>query len=170
MTTPVIDSMQALFDCFCTELATAPNPPMHCQLRVGLDPVAADFDQFTDYCCEGLAYLRVIRVFPSGDNFPARDEVAIPCQPLAWGVEAEMGVFRCLPAEPNHMNPVAWQDAFEQVQFDVEAMVRASCCWKVHQEANNPNWLTYFWRDWFPFSNQGGCGGGAISLTAQIQM
>jgi hypothetical protein len=166
----VIDSARVLYDCLCTELATSPNPPVHCQFRVGLDPVAADFDQFEDYCCSGLAYLRIIRIYPSGDNFPARDEVSIPCQPLAWGIEMEMGVFRCLPAEPQHMDPVAWQDAFDQVQRDAEAMRHAACCWIEHQESNNVAWLNSFFRDWFPFSNQGGCGGGAISITAQIQM
>lgn len=166
----VISSAEKLYDCMCSELATNPNPPLYCQLRVGLDPVAADFDESTDYCCKGLAYLRILRVYPSGDNFPARDEVAIVCQPLAWGIELEMGVFRCLPSQPKHMDPVAWQNAFQQVQLDAKAMIRAVCCWKDDQEANNPDWLHYFFRDWFPFSNQGGCGGGAISVTAQIQI
>lgn len=169
MTSPTIDSAEQLHACLCAELAAVPNPPAHCQLRVGLDPIAADFDQFEDYCCTGLAYLRIIRVFPSGDNFPARDELSTPCSPIAWGIEMELGVFRCLPAEPLHMSPEAWQAAFRQVQLDQEAMVRAVCCWQDAEQANNPNFMGYFFRDWFPFSNQGGCGGGAISVTAQIQ-
>lgn len=166
----VTESAEKLFECFCNELASRPAPPTYCQYRVGLDPVAADFDQYEDYCCSGLAYVRIIRVYPSGDNFPARDEVSIPCQPLAWGIEMELGSFRCLPSEPNHMNPESWKESFDLVQQDAEAMRAAVCCWIADQESNNPAWLNSFFRDWFPFSNQGGCGGGAISVSAQIQM
>lgn len=169
MSEAILATAAKLYECFCEELQAGSNPPAHCQYRVGLDPVAADFDQFTDYCCEGLAYLRVLRIFPSGDNFPARDEVAIPCNPIAWGVEFELGVFRCLPVEPNHMDPTSWLNAFTQVQEDQTAMVNAVCCWRTDQSAN-PKWWGDFFRDWFPFSNQGGCGGGAISVTAQMQI
>ncbi len=169
--TLVSPSAQSLLNCLCQKLAANPDPPKHCQLRVGSDPVAADFDQYVDYCCEGIAYVRVIRRFPSGVNFPERDELATECQPGAWGVDLAMGVFRCVPAYEagNSMNESAWREAFIKVQNDQHAMTEAMCCWVADQDANNPYWMGWMIRDWFPFANQGGCSGGEWQITARFQ-
>lgn len=166
----ITPSAQSLLTCVQERMLLNPNPPQHFQLRVGLDPVAADFGtDGRDYCCEGLVYVRVIRRFPSGNNWPVRDEVSINCSPAAWAAELEIGSFRCVPAGDNHMDANAWEAAFENVQNDQEAMVEAICCWVDDQKVNNRYWMNYIIRDWFPFSNQGGCAGGAISVTAQFE-
>lgn len=168
--TIITPSAQSLLTCAQQQFLLNPNPPRHFQLRVGLDPVAADFTGNRDYCCEGLVYVRVIRRFPAGNNWPVRDEVSMNCSPAAWGAELELGSFRCVPAtDQNSMDADAWEAAFENVQNDQEAMAEAICCWVEDQKNNNRSWMNYIVRDWFPFANQGGCSGGAISVTGQFE-
>lgn len=165
----ILPSAKSLLACLCATLNSNPNPPAYCQLRVGLDPVAADFDQYEDYCCSGIAYVRVVRRFPAGANFPERDELPSNCAPTAWGADLNMGVFRCMPTGRDSMDPDAWDAAFTQVQHDQQAMADAICCWIQEQQLNNPYWMNFMIRDWFPFSLQGGCSGGEFQLVAQYE-
>lgn len=167
----ILPSAQALLTCFCNELAANPNPPALCCFRIGSDPVAAEFDNRTgtDWCCEGLAYVRIMRRFPGGAQFPIADELASDCMPAAWGVDMEMGAFRCAPDGVGELDCSSWLRSFTNVQNDQQAMADAICCWIADQKANNPFWMNYMVRDWQPFALQGGCTGGAMIVQAQFQ-
>jgi hypothetical protein len=69
----VLPVAQQLLACLCEALSTNPNPPAQCCLRVG-DVVYADFNQYQDQCCDGLAYVRVVRIYPTSE-FPSQTEV-----------------------------------------------------------------------------------------------
>jgi hypothetical protein len=162
----IAPSAIALLSCLEQRMALNPNPPEHFVVRVGSDPVAADFDEYNDYCCQGLVYVRVMRRFPSGSDFPISDELASNCMPTGWGVDLAMGSFRCAPDE---FNPEGWLETFQTVQNDQQAMADAICCWKDQQEQENPgNFLNWFSQDWLPFALQGGCTGGEWRITAQF--
>lgn len=164
--TAIIASAEALLECFRSTLGLNPNPPALLCFRVGLDPVAADFDESQDYCCSGLAYIRILRRFPAGQQFPVADQFASSCQPQAWGVAFELGSFRCAP---DGVDCDAWKETFVNVQNDQQAMGDAICCWIEHQQTNNLFFMNYMLGDWRPFSLQGGCTGGAMDVLAQFQ-
>lgn len=163
--TAILPSALSLLECLREAMLQNPNPPQHFVVRVGSDPVAADFDEQIDYCCQGLVYVRILRRFPSGAQFPIADELASPCMPAAWGVDMAIGSFRCAPDE---FNPEGWEQTFTNVQNDQQAMADAICCWKTDQEANNPFFINWFSQDWLPFALQGGCTGGEWRVTAQF--
>lgn len=162
----VISSAEALLACLEQQMLLNPNPPQNFGLRVGSDPVAADFNEAVDFCCQGIVYVRVVRRFPSGQQFPIADEQAMDCAPAGWAVHFEMGSFRCAP---DGMDPEAWEDTFVNVQNDQQAMISAICCWVEHQQLNNPGFLNFMVNDWFPFALQGGCTGGAMQVIGQFQ-
>lgn len=154
-----------LLECLCDALATNPNPPAQCCLRVG-DVVYADFNQFQDQCCEGLAYVRIARIFPSHE-FPAQLETWTPCTNLQFAVELEMGVFRCEPQQETVDLPScdAWTATATQVANDWEAMTRAACCLDEQLQADpatrgNPLIMGV----WQPTNSGGGCTGGTLSV------
>lgn len=160
----IFPAMKSLLDCLKEAALDNPNPPMHFVLRSGSDPVAADFDQYNDYCCQGMMYVRLLRRFPAGQNWPDADELAYDCAPAAWGANIEMGAFRCVP---DKFDPAGWEASVQNIQNDQEAMVQAICCWVAQQEAENPCYSNFFIRDWLPFANLGGCTGGAMNVFAQ---
>lgn len=165
--TAIIASAEALLECFIQELNKNPNPPELVCFRVGSDPVAAEFDETgKDYCCSGLAYLRVLRRFPAGEQFPIQDEQVMDCQPLAWGVNFELGAFRCAP---DGVDCEGWKETFINVQNDQQAMNTAICCWIEDQKVNNLFFMNSMIRDWRPFALQGGCTGGGQDVQAQYQ-
>lgn len=164
--TIIAPSAIALLECLEEKMLLNPKPPAHFVVRVGSDPVAADFDEFNDYCCQGLVYVRIVRRFPSGDQFPIADELASDCAPAAWGVDIAIGSFRCAP---NEFNPTGWLETFQNVQNDQQAMADAFCCWVERQKATNPFMINHFVQDWLPFALQGGCTGGEFRFTGQFQ-
>lgn len=149
-----------LLTCLCDALSTNPNPPAQCCLRVG-DVVYADFNQYQDQCCEGLAYVRITRIYPSHE-FPAQLETWTPCANLQFAVELEMGVFRCEPQQGTVDLPSCdeWTATTTQVANDWEAMTRAACCLQDQLPVGDPLLMGV----WQPMNSGGGCTGGILPV------
>jgi uncharacterized cupin superfamily protein len=137
------------------------NPPMHFSLRTG-EQVAHDMSQTEDLCCEGLAYVKVNRVYPSAD-FPNEDEEWMPCAPLAWAADLEIGILRCAPTGDVNAMPT---DAEWVATTDIVANDSAAIRLAVQDFAARVDPLTdYMVRPWLPFGPQGACTGGTQIVT-----
>lgn len=161
----VFPQAERLLTCLCNALATNPNPPLNCCMRVG-DVVYADFNQTQDQCCEGLAYVRIARIYPSSQAFPVEDETWTPCHPLAWAAELEMGVFRCEPQQGLSTLPSCddWTNTAEQVANDWEAMTRALCCFTDGLAPGDVALAGV----WSPLNSGGGCTGGFMPIRVGV--
>lgn len=170
---PVAPLAQALLTCLCEQAALGPNPPQNCCFRVG-NEVAHDADQFTDLCCEGLAYVRLGDVFPSTDNFPDLDvnrQAQENCGIASWGVELTAGLLRCVPMPEDGTMPSCtdWNAAATQ-NFADSATLRATACCFVASVRANPLLLgmsAIIGRQ-SQSSSLGGCIERSIGLTVQI--
>lgn len=123
--------MDALLTCFCAQLAANPNPPAQCCLRWG-NSADALFGTLEDECCQGLAYVRLASVYPTGNAFPSpeTDSPVNGCGVQAWAVQLEMGVFRCASVGTVETVPTCaeWTSLSTQMVLDVQAMRLAICC------------------------------------------
>lgn len=163
----VLPLANQLLACLCDSLAANPNPPLNCCLRVG-DVVYPDFNQYQDQCCDGLAYVRVSRVYPSLE-FPSQVEIWTPCADMALAAELEMGVFRCEPQQGATELPSCdeWTATATQVANDWEAMVRAACCLDGQLQVSSPGTPVLI-GVWQPANSGGGCTGGILPITVGV--
>lgn len=171
MTSPIPDPTVApiaadLVLCLATELAKVPNPvaetPRPVCLRPG-DRVDLLISQTQDECCEGLSWVRLVRMHPSSQQrFPTQDDRVTPCDVLRWAVTFELGAVRCSPtAEPEALPTCEeWTDATLNGYDDLAALRRAVCCYQrqhtdrlVLQDAGEP------------VTTEGGCAGVTILVT-----
>lgn len=122
-----------LLNCFCDELAAnaAQDPtipaPMRCCLRPGINIPQDVSSTGVDLCCEGEAYVKIVREYPSR-VFPTPDESALanPCQLQSLAVEFELGIMRCIPEDPSCEERT---DRLRIMMADADAAFRAACCW-----------------------------------------
>lgn len=160
-----LDLAVSLLECLRITLTANPNPPARFCLRVG-EEVRQDLSLFEDECCDGLAYVKVNQVFPS-TTFPEVQENPANCAIDYWGVDLEMGVFRCSPS--GDLEELAtceqWSEAAYQVHYDGEAMRRAVACFR---DALDPGDEIVV-RPWLPLGTGGGCTGGTQIVTAAFQ-
>lgn len=154
----VSDTAQALLSCFEDELTSSPNPiPLkNICLRVGEIPF--DVEDGTDLCCEGFAWVRVVRIYPSV-RFPQQVDDPNNCNVSSYAIELEMGAIRCMPFE---RDCDIWTAAALQVDADAAAMRRALCCYR-------PTVVTdqVLAGEWTPVGSDGGCIGGTMTITVQ---
>lgn len=156
MTSPTPDLVVApiaadLVLCLAAELAKVPNPvstePRPVCLRPG-DRVDLLIAQNRDECCEGLSWVRMVRIYPSGrQSFPAQDDSVSPCGVIRWAVVFELGAARCAPVAEPEVLPSCdeWTDATLNGYDDLAALRRAVCCYErehpdrlVLQDAGEP--------------------------------
>jgi hypothetical protein len=165
----VSDAAQQLLSCYDTALQEGPNPPPddNICLRVGQVPFDVGLSQ--DLCCEGFAWVRVLRIFPSV-NFPNPDSIPNDCQNSSYAVEFELGAIRCLPFGSEHAGPTCdeWTSVFTQVDEDAASMRRAICCIRDLQDANMTFIDQIIVGEWIPIDGQGGCIGGQMNVTVHI--
>ena len=158
--------MDDLRTCACAALENSlgGKPGCACTLTPGLLAPA-------DWCsCSGrgegcgMAWVRLDRLYPSGQRFPAQDpDTKTSCTSVLAAV-LEVGVYRCQPAPgPQGVAPSpAEQTQAALIQSsDAMALHRAiTCCDAI---TSRPNVLgLYTPRD------GGGCGGGAWAVTVQL--
>lgn len=157
-----LDLADALLTCLVDALAQNPNPPARACLRVG-EEVRQDMSIYEDECCDGLAYVKINQVYPSA-TFPDILEDATNCAIDAWGVDLEMGVFRCAPT--GEIAELAtceqWSAATSQVHFDAAAMRAAVACFRAQQTPGDELLV----RPWIPLGPAGGCTGGTQIVSA----
>lgn len=151
----LLDSLEQVF------LTRTDNPPMHFALRLGQE-VPWDLSERQDLCCEGLAYVKINRVYPS-TNFPDEDEGWSPCGPLAYAADLEIGVLRCAPVGTEKDIPTdqEWADAADVVHNDSAAMALA-----IEEFGSRIDPLTeWLVRPWSPLGPAGACTGGVQVVT-----
>lgn len=127
---------QAL-SCLCTAVAANPNPPLHCAPRVGTE-VIHDLGQYTDLCCEGLAYIMLGDTYLSSTSFPEQDIVQQfrgKCAPPTWAQVFKIGLVRCIethgPSGPDEpVTDTQWNSASVQNLYDSQSLRKAACCFR----------------------------------------
>lgn len=171
MTSPVSDTTVApiaadLVLCLAAELAKVPNPVVHTPRPVCLRPgdrVDLLISQTQDECCEGLSWVRLARMYPSGQQqFPLQDGYVTPCDVLRWAVVFELGAVRCAPTAEAEDLPTCdeWTDTTLNEYDDLAALRRAVCCYQqqhtdrlISQDAGEP------------ITTEGGCTGVTLLVT-----
>ena len=160
--TMVLPIAEDLLACLCEAVAEGPNPPASCCLRPGVT-VAQGLSEHEDECCEGLAWVRVVDIFPSGGEagFPNVNDDTSACSPPSFGIELEMGIYRCAPTGDHKDLPTCddWTGTTEQILDDAASMRRAWCCFR-DGYSNNAK-IVGRWR---PVTVQGGCTGGTMRV------
>lgn len=171
MTSPVADTTVApvaadLVVCLAAELAKVPNPvsadPRPVCLRPG-DRVDLLISQTSDECCEGLSWVRMVRMYPSGqDRFPTPDGATTPCDVLRWAVVFELGSVRCSPTPDADTLPSCdeWTDTTLNQYDDFAALRRAVCCYA----QSHTDRLTII-SSGEPITTEGGCTGITLLVT-----
>lgn len=171
MTAPISDPVIApiaadLVVCLALELAKVPNPisdtPRPVCLRPG-DRVDLLISQTRDECCEGLSWVRMVRIYPSAQQrFPAQDDRVTPCDVLRWAVTMELGAVRCAPtAEPEDLPTCdEWTETTLNEYDDLAAIRRALCC---YQQQNPTRLLAIDPGE--PITTEGGCTGVTMLVT-----
>ena len=154
---------RVLLDCLTEVLVSrTENPPAHFSLRVG-EQVPFDLSQNEDLCCEGLAYVKINRVYAS-TSFPVEDEGTwSPCGPLAWAADLEMGILRCAPTGDESWIPTdaEWTTSADQVANDSAAMRMAIASFRDRVDPGT-EWVA---RNWLPIGPAGACTGGTQVIT-----
>ena len=133
VTEPTITLATVALDCLSMAVSGNPNPPLNVCFRVGKQ-IAHDLGQFTDLCCEGLAYVSLGDTFPTESSFPQQDtasQVQGSCGPATWGQVIRLGIVRCVPVGDQNGEPPTcadWNSAFIQNAYDSASLRRATCC------------------------------------------
>ncbi len=158
--TPVAENLLA---CLVAELATNADPPANASLRTGIQ-VELLLSTTRDECCEGVAWVRVVQIYPS-ENFPDQDTSYSRCGPAQWAATLEMGVARCAPT-PDAEDIIStdeWNTLSRLVMDDAAAMRRALCCF-TDGDPDRMN-LAGVWQ---PIAVEGACTGGTQQVTVAI--
>lgn len=166
----VSDAAAAMLSCYDAALQEGPNPPPDDNIcfRVGEVPFSAGTAE--DLCCEGLAWVRVLRIYPSV-NFPNQDTRPNDCQDSSYAIELELGAVRCLPFGTNAAGPSCdqWTAVFIQVDEDAASMRRAVCCMRDLISAGDQVFVEQVvMGEWTPIDGQGGCIGGSMPVTLHV--
>lgn len=158
--TPIADKLLACFD---DEISKVPAPPRTVSLRIGTQ-VELLIALGRDECCEGVAWVRVVSIFPSA-NFPEPDITYSRCGPVQWAATFELGAARCAPVSAENTIPSGetWTAVAHAVQDDAAAMRRALCCF-----ADQTSKVMYLPGQWTSLPVEGGCAGGVMTVTIAI--
>lgn len=167
----LVDYITLVTSCYQSAIATMPidQQPEHLQVRAGIQAMP-DISQFQDECCEGLAYIRIMRTYPSAD-FPTPDaEPITPCGPYSLAVETELGLYRCfhVGTAEEVVGDVFQTAAGLQEAADYGYLYKAMCCVNTALEGMFRTRSVVF-SDWAPFEVQGGCFGSRIQFITQLE-
>ena len=169
LTTNLTTVIEALRDCLCAKLTEVGGGAVcQCCIRPGLAPATAD------NCCDcgegqGQASVQLGEIYPS-DKFPRKgiQEWKGACSngQTLWIAELIMTVHRCIPVPDETGQPPdcnALQAAAAKIRADAVAMIDAfTCCdWHPGNKRVMPG-------SWQPLPNQGGCGGGMMSVFVSL--
>ena len=171
MTTPIVDPvaqpiLDALLACLETQVARVPDPPAVVCMRPG-DRVELLIAQGQDECCAGLAWVRLAQIYPSSE-FPTQDEGFVKCQ-TGWAVVVEIGVARCAPVGDERNLPTCdqWTKVTNNTTADAAALRRTLLCFRA---LDDHRFTMMVPGSWEPLTTEGGCVGGAMTLTVQASM
>ena len=169
MSADVTEIAEALRDCLCEALAntSTSGPVCRCCIQPGMAPATADS------CCDcgegqGQASVQVVEIYPS-DKFPRKGitewKGACTKGSTFWVAELVMTVYRCVPVPDDDGNPPTCdqlQTAAARIWSDAAVMrnVFACCDWSLGRHVLPGSWQ--------PLPNQGGCGGGMMSVLVSL--
>lgn len=162
---PVIGPIAAtLLACLADEANKIPDPPATPRvvcLRPG-DRIDLLLSQTEDECCSGLMWVRWNRIYPSGDGFPAADNLVGRCGIERWAVEFELGAVRCAPVGDVDTLPTCdeWEATTLGTYDDGAAIRRALCCF-----ISSSPYSLVFVGDGLPMTTEGGCVGVTYKIT-----
>jgi hypothetical protein len=157
-----------LLDCLCAAVSANSSElypaPEICCLRAG-EAVALDIsNEAVDECCRGLAFVRIDNFYPTGSQSapfpsPSSDFALDKCSPYAWGLNMEMGIYRCIgDADCDRWNYVA-----QRQMLDAKSMRQALCCFMQPLDAQ-----TVSVTPWQAKGPEGGCIGGTMGITVMV--
>lgn len=160
---------ELLLACLRDALNAHPDPPGIICLRAG-DHVIQDvgipgFSQ--DECCAGQAYVRIVGFYMTGGDTtpfpsPSTDAPISPCDIPAWGLQLEMGVFRCVRTDRS-LTCTEWTVAAARQMADAKAMRAALCCFQDLHDAS-----TVAVGTWSPSGVSGGCLGSTWPVSVEV--
>lgn len=160
--TRVLPTAQLLMKCLNEAVLASPSPPAIVGFRTGTEgqPLSATN---SDECCQGAAFLRVVRTFPSW-GVPAPAAVSVTCaQPQ--GVEFELSMWRC--AQIGTLQAIPSQATWDQVNTDLlndrSTMMDAICCFIAAREQRS---VAY--GEWQAVPADGGCVGSTMTVLADL--
>lgn len=156
---PLIGDMVA---CLEQQVGCVDDPPAVVSARPG-DRIELLISEADDECCNGLAWVRLVSIYPSSD-FPGADTEASNCGPRGWAVVLEIGVARCAPTPDTTRVPTAeeWTEITGKVMADAAAIRRTVLCFKTLPEREDTMWLV---GGYTPLPTEGGCVGGSMQVT-----
>jgi hypothetical protein len=157
--------------CFETQLQNLSQVPALIGLRTG-SAAGPLIGPNIDECCQGLAWVRVVNIYPSWEAFPAPTTTSIPCPPLAYAVVLELGAVGCFPwgsgfdgTDPP--TQADWDAGVVTVLDTAAAMRNAITCCPFSQYPGGPP-LRKVVGTWEPLAVEGGCTGGTMQVTVQV--
>lgn len=158
-----------LLNCLRDALEAQPNPPGVICLRAG-DHVVQDVGipgYSRDECCEGQAYVRIVGFYMTGGDStpfpsPSTDAPISPCGIPAWGLQMEMGVFRCIRTDRSP-TCTEWTLATQRQMSDAKAMRAALCCFEALHDPQ-----TVAVGTWGPAGPDGGCIGSTWPVSVEV--
>jgi hypothetical protein len=169
MDTMLLPVAEELLACLCaalTENATVDFPaPEICCIRAG-DEAIQDMDQYQDECCAGMAYVRIDGFYPTGGPTspfpsPSSDFALNKCAPYAYGLQMEMGVFRCM--NTGILTCDQWEYVAQRHMLDAKSMRKAICCFMAPRDQGDVAMGV-----WTPRGRDGGCIGATWNVTAMV--
>lgn len=155
---------ERLLGCLCPQLELTTGGPV-CACCVTTGPPVLDCCACAQSGTGGYAWVRVVRIYPSGARFPALLNTLERCPITSLAVELELGVVRCSHQVTDDGSP-AGCDAMladaEMVLDDAAAMRRAlNCCFGTG--LGDPLVLG----QWQSYGPDGGCVGGSMTLVVR---
>jgi hypothetical protein len=158
------DASLQMLACLTIAVQAAANPPKNIQFLPGAQ-AGEDLSEYNDLCCEGTAFVRMTTTYPSYQDFPAPDSLAIPCQQQAIALNYEVGIMRCAPGGTIAFVAKAenWRVAYQQEMTDMKSLYTTLCCYQ-GQFIDDAMVMGA----WNPVGPQGGCLMGVINLSHQI--
>ena len=163
---PVLPLAERLLACLCERLIdTVAGPACVCCLYHGTT-VPMDYCDSVSAEGNGQAWVRVNRIYPAGARFPVQSFEVTPCKIPSWGVELVMGVYRCVAVLDDAGNPPTCDqitaDATKLLSDAAAMRLAAVCCFPEGADT------IAVVGDYQPLGPQGGCAGGALSITVQF--
>lgn len=160
--TRVLPTAQQLLACLSTQVLMNPKPPSIVGFRTGTQGQALSATN-EDECCQGAAFVRVLRTYPSW-SVPTPAAMSVRCaQPQA--VEFELSMWRCSPIGTLETLPTQaeWDEINTDLLNDRATLMAAACCFI---GLRDPGSVMY--GEWQPVPSDGGCVGSTFTIQADL--
>jgi hypothetical protein len=163
---PVHDRAQALLAAVVAGMAATPG-------GAPASALVAPGDQSWDRCCDGAAWVRIVRLF-AYETFPTPATGSLLC-PGGLAVELEAVALRCAPVAAKATSGVrgslvtpgddAMESAAAQLHADayqiLDAVTTTLAVWRADD-------LQTAMTQWIPLGPDGGCLGGALTVIVEV--